>query len=103
MQEKQVVAALEGIASITVEVEFRTSGDENPLAARAAVELARDEISAVSVLVELVEHPQFGGRQLTTQNPLAMFGNIPVQVACYSFWKALGERGLPDLPRPGDE
>jgi hypothetical protein len=53
--------------------------------------------------VELVEHPQLRGGQLATENAFAMFGDIPVQVARHSSWKALGECGLPDLSRTGNE
>ena len=103
MQAKQVVAALERIASKAVEVQPRTSGDENLLPARAAIEQPLEEISPGAVLVELVEDPQLRGGQLATKNAFAMLGDIPVQVAGDSPWKALGESGLADLSRTRDE
>jgi hypothetical protein len=103
METKQVITALERIASEAIKIQPRTAGDENPLTAGPAIEQTLEEIPPGALLVELVEHPQLCGGQLAAENTFAMFGDIPVQVARHCSWKALGECGLPDLSRTRDE
>ncbi len=98
-----MVAALQRIATVTVIVESRASGYQNALAARPAVERPFEESAPGLVLVNFVEDPQFACRQFASQDPLPVFGDVPVQVAGGGTGKALRKRGLADLAWPGDK
>jgi len=53
--------------------------------------------------VELVEHPQLRGGEFATEDALAVFGDIPVQVSRLRSGQAFGEGCLADLARSGHE
>jgi hypothetical protein len=53
--------------------------------------------------VYFVEDPQFAHGQFASQDPLPVFGDVPVQVAGGGTGKALRKRGLADLAWPGDK
>jgi len=103
MQAQQVVAALQRIAAVAVEVEPRAPGDQNALAARPAVERPLEKAAPGPVLVNLVEDPQAPGGQFAPQDPLAVRGDVPVEIARGGAGQGSRKRGLADLARPGDE
>ena len=103
VQPQQVVAALQRVAAEAVEVEPSAAGDEDALSAPTAVVQTLEIVAPAPVLVELVEHPELRGRQLPTQDALAVPGNVPVEVPGPSTGQAQRERRLADLARPGDE
>ena len=98
-----MVTTLQGLPPVSVEVEPRAAGDEDLLALGAPVEHALEKASPAAVLVELVEDEPACDRKLAPQDALAIAGHVPVEVADTRARQGSGERGLPDLPRTGDE
>ena len=103
VEPQQVVAPLQGLPAVAVEVEPRAARDEDLLARCPAVEHAFEKRSPTAVLVKLVEDESAADRQLASEDTLAVARHVPVEVAHTRAGKRLGERGLPDLSRPGDE
>src|SRR4029077_17431830 len=64
VEMKQVISALKRISRIAIEVEPRTAGDEDALPFPAAVIKPLQVVAPQTVLVNLVEDPQRGGREL---------------------------------------
>lgn len=80
VQPQQMVAPLQRVAAEPVEVKPPATGHEDPLSGGAAVVDALHVVAPAPVLVDLVEHPEFGRRQLAPEDLLAVGRYIPVQV-----------------------
>ena len=100
MQAQQVVAALQRIAAKAVHVEACAPGHQDPDAPRSRVIQALEVVAPAPVLVDLVEHPQSGRRQLAAEDALAMLCNVPVEVAGSRVRQRERKRGLADLTWP---
>ena len=103
MQAQQVVTSLQRIAAEAVQIETAAAGYENALPLRAAVIDALQIVAPLTVLVDLVEHPQWRSRQLALQNPFTIVCDVVVQVAALCVGNALRERGFADLAWTGDK
>ncbi len=103
MKAEQMVPSLQRVAAKSIEVQTSAAGDENLLAGPAVVEQPLEIISPASILVELVERPEFRRRQFTPQDPLAVLGHVPVEIPSSGPGQARGKSGFAHLSRPGDE
>ncbi len=103
MESQQVIAPLQRVAAVTIEIEPAAAGGQNLLTFRTPVEEALQKAAPGAPLMDLVEDPDPACRQLALQNALAVGSNVPVEVARASARQASGEGGLPNLPRPGEE
>src|SRR5207249_2180831 len=81
VEAQEVVATLQGLPSVSIEVEPRAAGDEDLLPLGTAVEHALEKASPAAVLVELVEDEPACDRKLAPQDALAIAGHVPVEVA----------------------
>jgi hypothetical protein len=99
VQAQEVVSALKRIAAEPVQIETAAAGHQNALPRPPAVVYALEVVPPPSVLVDLIERPERGGRQLPAQDALAMFGDVPTQVPASAPGKTEGQRRLADLSR----
>ncbi|MFN9479803.1 MAG: hypothetical protein ACK6C0_10270 [Betaproteobacteria bacterium] len=68
------VAAPQRVAAVAVQIEPRAAGDENPALAAVLVVQPFQEIAPAAVLVQFVEKPVGGGRQLPGDERAAVRG-----------------------------
>ena len=103
VQAQEVVSPLERIAAEAIKVQPPAAGHEDLLPRRPVVEEALEVIPPGPVLVQLIEDPERRRRQLAPQDPLTVFGDVPVEVAGPRVGQAAREGGLADLPGAGNE
>jgi hypothetical protein len=53
--------------------------------------------------MDFIENNRPSWRELTTEEPLAMLGNVPVEIIFLSGDDSASQCGFPDLPRSGNE
>ena len=98
-----MIAPLERVTAVAVEVEARAPRDEDPLSAPACVVQPFQEPAPRAVLVDLVEDPEFGDWKLASQNSLAMLRDVPAQLAGLCAGQRSRERRLAHLSGAADE
>src|SRR5579883_2871826 len=103
MKTQKMVATLQRVASEAIKVQPGAARDEDPPSARPPVIEALEIVPPTPVLVDLIEYPEFSGRQLTFENPLAILRDVPIEVARRPAAEGACESRLTDLARAGNE
>src|SRR5262249_9031988 len=103
VQPQQVVPALERVATEPVDVEPSAPGDEDALPTTLDVVHTLEEVAPGAILVDLVENPEITRGQFSTQDALAVLGDVPVQVAGRRTWKTQRQSRLAHLAGTGNK
>lgn len=103
MQPEEVVAALKRVPAEVEQLQSAASRYENTLVFPTLVVETLEEPPPSPVLMYLVEDPQVCGRELATQDALAVRVRIPVQITLMRTGQAPRQRGLSHLARSRHE
>ena len=102
VQPQVMVAALQRVAAVAIEIESTAAGHENPRAVPPVVQSLEKGAPAVE-LVQLVESEHLHRRQTAAQDRVAMLRDVPAQVAGRVREHLARQGRLADLTRPRDE
>lgn len=103
MKAKHVVATLERVAAVAVEIESCAARHENLLSLAAVVEESLQESTPASIFVNFVEDPEARWRQLAVEDGGPMLRHVPVEIAAFRAGDMARESGLADLSWTRDE
>ncbi len=103
MQTQQMISPLQGIAPESIQIEPPASSHQDLLSARAPIENPLQIVPPTAVLVDLIEDPQLSRRQFTPEYPLAIRGDIPVEIPGSGPCDLPRQRRLAHLPGSRDE
>ena len=81
MKAQHVISPLKGITAEAIEIQPGAAGHQYFSAALSMVVDAFEPIAPRSVFMDLVENPQRGTGQLAFEDALAVFGDVPTQIA----------------------
>jgi len=103
MEPEVEIAALERVTAKPVEIKTRAPGYQDPLAPTGSVVERLEFVAPCPVLVDFVEEPRLGCRQLALEYRVTVFSNVEVQMCSRIPDDHLAELRLTHLPRPAHE